>query len=46
MATNNSELWAGLVILLLVLVAAAVFLPPAFQRYGAEWVTVLGEVRP
>jgi hypothetical protein len=34
MNSNRSELWAGA----LILVAAAILLPPMFRQHGAEWV--------
>jgi hypothetical protein len=38
MNSNHSEVWAGALILVLILVAAAILLPPAFRQHGAEWV--------
>lgn len=40
MTPNNSELWAGALVLILILAAAAVLLPPAFAQWGGEWVAI------
>lgn len=40
MTTGGSEVWAGAIVLLLILALAAILLPPAFRQYGAEWVAL------
>lgn len=44
MNSNHSELWAGALILILILVAAAILLPATFRQHGAEWVAVYDAV--